>query len=287
MALLGFDYREAQRREIGSRYEHSSRKAPIDVFLQRMAPSIRNVARMLKPSKLAYFFVGDSVLGGKLYPMDSVYEDLVGQAGLKVVAAVEYDLANVSRSFRDTRDAAGNKHALPKKQRILVVEGTRPRGLLAPSRVAASPRSRDEPCPLSRHIPDGKVIALESDESDRHVHSLVQFPSKFIPEIPRWVLADFSQEGDVVLDPFGGSGTTAVEAVITNRDAITVDVSPYASLLSEAKSCLLEPRDLLRNSDVLARAASGGLPTTPRIQFPRDSFGSTWTILMSSLVSFQ
>ncbi|WP_239698120.1 DNA methyltransferase, partial [Microcystis aeruginosa] len=41
----------------------------------------------------------------------------------------------------------------------------------------------------------------------------------------------FSQVGDVVLDPFGGSGVTAVEALVLKRKAIYSDINPMAGFI--------------------------------------------------------
>ena len=41
-------------------------------------------------------------------------------------------------------------------------------------------------------------------------------------------IKNFSQSGDTVLDPFGGSGVTAIEALVNNRKAINIDINPMA-----------------------------------------------------------
>lgn len=41
----------------------------------------------------------------------------------------------------------------------------------------------------------------------------------------------FSQPGDVVLDPFGGSGVTAIEALVLRRRAIHCDINPMANFI--------------------------------------------------------
>lgn len=42
--------------------------------------------------------------------------------------------------------------------------------------------------------------------------------------LPEWFIKAFTKEGDFVLDPFAGSGTTAVAAVRTNRKYLMVDI---------------------------------------------------------------
>jgi len=43
----------------------------------------------------------------------------------------------------------------------------------------------------------------------------------------------YSQPGDVILDPFCGSGVTVVESVLANRNAIGVDINPFSIFLSK------------------------------------------------------
>jgi len=41
-------------------------------------------------------------------------------------------------------------------------------------------------------------------------------------------IKNFSQPHDTILDPFGGSGVTAIEALMNNRKAISIDINPLA-----------------------------------------------------------
>jgi 16S rRNA G966 N2-methylase RsmD len=44
-------------------------------------------------------------------------------------------------------------------------------------------------------------------------------------------IKNFSQPGDIILDPFGGSGVTAIEALMNNRKTISIDINPMAIFL--------------------------------------------------------
>ncbi len=62
-----------------------------------------------------------------------------------------------------------------------------------------------------------------------------KYRGNWSPYIPRNLILRYSQEGDVVLDPFVGGGTTAVEAKLTGRNFIGIDINPNAVELSQKK----------------------------------------------------
>ena len=48
----------------------------------------------------------------------------------------------------------------------------------------------------------------------------------------RAYIKQFTQPGDTVLDPFGGSGVTAIEAMLLNRHGIQNDINPLANFIA-------------------------------------------------------
>ena len=70
-------------------------------------------------------------------------------------------------------------------------------------------------------------VLYVSAETRNKTHSAV-FPR----ELPKWFIKLFTEEGDMVLDPFAGSGTTLVVCEELNRNGIGVEVSSdYCELI--------------------------------------------------------
>jgi DNA modification methylase len=71
---------------------------------------------------------------------------------------------------------------------------------------------------------------------NNNLHSLCSYMAMFPPSVPHFFINKYSSEGDVILDPFSGRGTTVLEACFMNREAIGNDKNPLAYLLTKAKA---------------------------------------------------
>ena len=58
----------------------------------------------------------------------------------------------------------------------------------------------------------------------------ISYRACFKPQLPKYFIEKFTQEGDIVYDPFGGRGTTAIEAALLGRNFITNDINPLSTL---------------------------------------------------------
>jgi len=91
-------------------------------------------------------------------------------------------------------------------------------------------------------------------ETTKHVHRLHPYKGKFIPQLVEYFLDThtdkfkkevFFKEGDIILDPFCGSGTTLVQANELGMFAVCIDISAFNSLISNAKVTKYEIDDIL------------------------------------------
>lgn len=71
------------------------------------------------------------------------------------------------------------------------------------------------------------------------LNSIPWYPATFAPPIPKFLIASLTKPGDVVLDPFGGSGTTVVEALKLSRLPIYNDLNPFAADIVKAILCAI------------------------------------------------
>ncbi|MFZ1290662.1 MAG: DNA methyltransferase, partial [Melioribacteraceae bacterium] len=92
---------------------------------------------------------------------------------------------------------------------------------------------------LPEEIEDGSVFELSPENQTYFTHSFFKYPCKFIPQIPQWGIKKYTSEKAKILDPFAGSGTTLVEAVLLNRTAYGIDFDKLSQLLCKTKTTLL------------------------------------------------
>ena len=91
-------------------------------------------------------------------------------------------------------------------------------------------------------------------ERTKHVHRLHPYKGKFIPQLVEYFLKMYFKEGDIVLDPFVGSGTTLIQANEMNIHSIGIDVSEFNTIITEVKFANVNLGELQRKINEILKS---------------------------------
>lgn len=89
-----------------------------------------------------------------------------------------------------------------------------------------------------------KELMPELSKRNRATHYIHKYPAKLIPHIPNYLIKNFSNKNDTILDGFCGSGTTLLESILLQRNAVGIELNPIARLISKVKVTPLDIEEL-------------------------------------------
>lgn len=102
---------------------------------------------------------------------------------------------------------------------------------------------------------------MREKDTTKHVHRLHPYKGKFIPQLVEYFIDDhiddfkrqmFFNKGDIILDPFSGSGTTLVQANELGIHSIGVDISKFNCSIANAKLSCYQFEELKKTiSDII------------------------------------
>lgn len=85
---------------------------------------------------------------------------------------------------------------------------------------------------------------LKEKETTKHVHRLHPYKGKFIPQLVEYFIDEHTDQfktqsyfkaGDIILDPFAGSGTALIQANELGMHAVGIDISAFNALIANIK----------------------------------------------------
>jgi hypothetical protein len=195
------------------------RRIPMMVagYIHDMALVFQATGTRLRPGGAVFVDIGDSRFAGVHVPTDELLISVASQAGLELVD---------TQKIRDRRSKDGS----PLVQRLLTFRTPRPRRVRA---TVDTPKRRLGE--LVRNRPFGRV-PYSARNWGHAWHSMCSYQAKLKPSIAHFLVREFSNPGDTVLDPFSGAGTIPLEACLQGRVGWGNDISPLAIRLTAAKT---------------------------------------------------
>jgi SAM-dependent methyltransferase len=83
-----------------------------------------------------------------------------------------------------------------------------------------------------------RALSVSNAEAEvrEHVHGFHSYPARLHPRTAAALIDALSEPGETVFDPFCGSGTILVEAVLLARNALGADINPLSVELTKLKT---------------------------------------------------
>lgn len=90
---------------------------------------------------------------------------------------------------------------------------------------------------------------LREKDTTKHVHRLHPYKGKYIPQLVEYFIDDHTDDfkkdtyfkpGDIILDPFLGSGTTLIQSLETGIHSVGIDVSEFNCMIASCKATRYE-----------------------------------------------
>ncbi|MBF0391202.1 MAG: site-specific DNA-methyltransferase [Alphaproteobacteria bacterium] len=200
----------------------SDRLAP-EAYASMLHNVFSEMHRLLADNGRMFLLVGAATncLG---WSPHTYFEVMLSQIGFRLQWSYVWDKGKISNTAWGTRESAKSPRVPRTHEYVMVL-----------SKGDWSRKDLDSSKTMSKEdfnkMAGGTVLRMRPYRCGRH-------PAAFPPELPLQAIKFFSVEGDVVLDPFAGTGSTLLAAVQLGRKAIGFELSKshYDNALSRLKA---------------------------------------------------
>lgn len=206
-----------------------------DVFLQQLDTVLAECLRVLVPGGRIVCVVGDICIsrreGGRhhVLPLSADLQVQARKMGLDCLTPIRWQKVSNIRLEASRSSRFLGKPNLPngvvKNDLEHILFFRKPGGYRKPTAVMERRSFIDN---------DDYALWFSPVWTDVTGQIRTEHPAPYPVEIPRRLIRMFSFVGDTVVDPFGGTGTTALAALETGRNSISIDIEPsYIELMAK------------------------------------------------------
>ena len=248
---------------IGKPYE---RDAPMSLpkYLEWLTPIIEKLCAKIKDGGSICWQVGNFVRDGEVFPLDFFFYDIFTKQGFKLRNRIIW---RFNFGLHATKRLSGRYETLlwfTKSDTYTFNLDPIRVPQLYPGKKHSSKKGEGkagQPSgnPLGKNPSDFWTFSAEEMFKNQPIWDIpnvkanhpehTPHPCQFPHELAERCVLAFTNEGDTVLDPFSGAGTTAIAALKAERRAVAIDKSAeYVALTKQRVSELYEGRIKLRRS---------------------------------------
>lgn len=110
-----------------------------------------------------------------------------------------------------------------------------------------------------KNLSKSEIVHINSARIAKHntpMYLMHKFWARKSPNVVAEYIEHYSKKGDIVLDPFAGSGVTAIEAIKLGRKAICIDYNPVMTFISRMTAIPINLKELKKEFEVIKKNVS-------------------------------
>ena len=206
---------------IGKAYEN---KAPLDEYIENQSIIINECIKKLKPGGSICWQVGNYVNKGEIIPLDILLYPIFANAGLKLRNRIVW---HFSHGLHCKKRFSGRYETIlwftKTDDYVFNLDPVRiPQKWPGKKHFKGAKKGELSCNPLGKNPSDIWDIGNVKHNHPEKTNHPCQFPLELVDRL----VLSLSNEGDIVFDPYLGSGTTALSAVNNNRIGVGCDILP-------------------------------------------------------------
>ena len=120
------------------------------------------------------------------------------------------------------------------------------------------------------------MTTVQTKSTTYFTHGFHPYPAKYTPQLVSKYLSSFCKQGNTILDPFCGSGTTIVEGAINGINSVGIDLNPIAYIVSKAKSNQYQNKDIQLIDKIIKQFKTLKTNLSSDVQIPDFPNRSHW-----------